>query len=54
MARKKLEELRKTRNYSIRFDSYLKYFIESHPNKSKFINELIRKEKERIEQETDI
>lgn len=35
--------------YSIRFDSDLISFIENIPNKSNFINELVRREKERIE-----
>ena len=35
--------------HSIRFDSDLIDFMDTIPNKSKFINELIRREKERIE-----
>ena len=34
---------------SIRFDVDLERFIESQENKSEFINSLVRKEKERIE-----
>ena len=38
---------KKTKVKSIRFDSDLEEFIESHENKSEFINSLVRKEKER-------
>ena len=34
---------------SIRFDIDLEEFVESHENKSDFINSLVRKEKEKIE-----
>lgn len=37
----------KTRNYSIRFDLDLQEFIGKQPNLSRFINDLIRKEKEK-------
>lgn len=37
------------KTYSIRLDSDLISFIENFPNKSNFINELVRREKERIE-----
>ena len=37
----------KTKVKSIRFDADLEEFIESHGNKSEFINSLVRKEKER-------
>ena len=39
----------KTKVKSIRFDIDLEEFIESHGNKSEFINLLVRKEKERQE-----
>ena len=38
----------KTKVKSIRFDVDLESFIESHENKSEFINSLVRKEKERL------
>ena len=47
--KKKYETPRKTRNYNFKFDIDLQEFIESHPNKSKFMNGLVRKEKERLE-----
>ena len=40
----------KTKVKSIRFDADLEEFIESHENRSEFINSLVRKEKERIEE----
>lgn len=49
MAGRKLAEPRKTKVYSVRFDADLESFINSVPNKSEFINFLIRKEKERVE-----
>lgn len=47
--KKKYETPRKTRNYNFKFDIDLQELIESQPNKSKFINGLVRKEKERLE-----
>ena len=47
MTGRKLAEPRKTKVYSVRFDADLERFINSVPNKSEFINFLIRKEKER-------
>ena len=49
MTGRKLAEPRKTKVYSVRFDADLERFINSVPNKSEFINFLIRKEKERAE-----
>jgi hypothetical protein len=49
MTGRKLAEPRKTKVYSVRFDADLERFINSVPNKSEFINFLIRKEKERVE-----
>ena len=49
MTGRKLAEPRKTKFYSVRFDADLERFINSVPNKSEFINFLIRKEKERAE-----
>ena len=49
MTGRKLAEPRKTKVYSVRFDADLERFINSVPNKSEFINFLIRKEKERDE-----
>lgn len=40
---------KKTKVKSIRFDIDLEEFVESHENKSDFINSLVRKEKEKIE-----
>lgn len=40
---------KKSKVKSIRFDVDLERFIESQENKSEFINSLVRKEKERIE-----
>jgi len=47
--KKKYETPRKTRNYNFKFDIDLQELIETQPNKSKFMNELVRKEKERLE-----
>lgn len=47
--KRKYETPKKTRNYNVRFDYDLKEFIESQPNKSEFLNRLVRQEKERIE-----
>lgn len=47
--KRKYETPKKTRNYNVRFDYDLKEFIESQPNKSEFLNKLVRQEKERIE-----
>ena len=41
--------INKTKVKSVRFDIDLEEFIESHENKSEFINSLVRKEKERLE-----
>ena len=41
--------MNKTKVKSVRFDIDLEEFIESHENKSEFINSLVRKEKERLE-----
>lgn len=41
--------MNKTKVKSFRFDIDLDEFVESHENKSEFINSLVRKEKERIE-----
>lgn len=49
MTGRKLAEPCKTKVYSVRFDADLERFINSVPNKSEFINFLIRKEKERAE-----
>ena len=49
MGRKKLIEPRKTKARAVRFDIDLEEFINSHANVSKFINGLVRKEKERME-----
>ena len=49
MAGKKPAEPRKTKVYSIRFDSDLESFINSVPNKSELINFLVRQEKKRVE-----
>ena len=49
MTGRKLAEPRKTKVYSVRFDADLERFINSVPNKSEFINFLIRKEKDRAE-----
>lgn len=51
MTGRKLAEPRKTKVYSVRFDADLERFINSVPNKSEFINFLIRKEKERAERD---
>ena len=42
-------EMNKTKVKSFRFDIDLEEFVESHENKSEFINSLVRKEKERLE-----
>lgn len=47
--KRKYETPKKTRNYNVRFDYDLKEFIESQPNRSEFLNRLVRQEKERIE-----
>ena len=49
MTGRKLAEPRKTKVYSVCFDTDLERFINSVPNKSELINFLIRKEKERVE-----
>lgn len=47
--KKKYETPRKTRNYNFKFDIDLQELIEAQPNKSKFMNRLVRQEKERLE-----
>lgn len=47
--KRKYETPKKTRNYNVRFNYDLKEFIESQPNRSEFLNRLVRQEKERIE-----
>lgn len=47
--KQKYETPKKTRNYNVRFDYDLKEFFESQPNRSEFLNRLVRQEKERIE-----